>query len=431
MLIRDPVHGDLRLGAIEAAVLDFPEVQRLRGVKQLGTAYLVYPGALHTRFDHSLGAGQVAHRIVAALRAEGVAVPGDVEDLIGAAALLHDVTHLPFGHTLEDERRLFTRHDKGDRLALLLDGPLGDRLDRLGVGREIAGVLGAAEASLPAWAGEIVASTIDADLLDYLRRDSRFAGLKQDYDDRVFRYFTLSGGHLALAMAKHGMDRPDARSEVIQLLRMRYFLTERVYYHHTKVIAGAMISKAVELAVEHGLLGESELLELNDWTLLDRLERAPVPAIAALARRLGCRDLLKRGYVISAATVAFEERSALVARYHESRAERREAEERLAAALGRDAAEIVVYCPALTVMKEAAALVETSAGARRLNDTDDAGYAEIGALEARYADLWRLYVFVPAEVARKSAEPAAELFGHASEHRSCEHRPLPPHRSGC
>ena len=109
------------------------------------------------------------------------------------------------------------------------------------------------------------------EVLDYLRRDSYFAGLAQNYDDRVFRYFTVSDGHLALNMTKHGMERPDASSEVIQLLRMRYFLTERVYYHHTKVVAGAMISKAVELALDVGSLSEADLMQLNDWTLLERL----------------------------------------------------------------------------------------------------------------------------------------------------------------
>ena len=116
MLVRDPVHGDLSLTPLEAAVLDLPEVQRLRGIKQLGTASYVYPGALHTRFDHSLGASALAHRIIAALRRDGVAVADDVAELVAVGTLLHDVTHVPFGHTLEDERRLFPRHDKGTRL---------------------------------------------------------------------------------------------------------------------------------------------------------------------------------------------------------------------------------------------------------------------------------------------------------------------------
>src|SRR4029077_7072746 len=124
------------------------------------------------------------------------------------------------------------------------------------------------------------------DLLDYLRRDSRFTGLAHDYDDRVFQYFTVADDHLSLRMTQPGMHRPHARSEVIQLLRMRYFLTERVYYHHTKVVAGAMISKAVELALDHGVLAEDDLLALNDWTLMDRLAQAGVPAIATVIARL-------------------------------------------------------------------------------------------------------------------------------------------------
>ncbi|MEO8604412.1 MAG: HD domain-containing protein, partial [bacterium] len=411
MLIRDPVHGDISLSPLEAAVLDLPDVQRLRGIKQLGTAYLVYPGALHTRFDHSLGASAVAHRLIAALRRDGCETSRALEELIAIGTLLHDVTHVPFGHTLEDERRLFPRHDKGTRLARMLDGGLGEGLARLGIRDEVAALLGAAPAGLPAWASEIVSSTVDADLLDYLRRDSRFTGLAHDYDDRVFHYFTVADGRLALSMAKHGMDRPDARSEVIQLLRMRYFLTERVYYHHTKVAAGAMISKAVELALDEGALAEPDLLALNDWTLLDRLQRSGVPAIAGLIERLQRRELLKRGYVVSARNVDAAARAALVARYHEARGERRAAEDGLAATLGCAPGEVIVYCPALTVMKEASARVVTSRGLGALNDAADPAGAEIRALEERYAQLWRLYIFVPGPAAGRAAAAGAELFG--------------------
>lgn len=415
MLIRDPIHGDIELGHMEAAVLDLPALQRLRGIKQLGTAHLVYPGALHTRFDHSVGACAAAHRLVDGLRRNGTAIAADEEELIGIGALLHDITHVPYGHTLEDERRLFPRHDKGDRLVRLLAGELGEALDRLGIRAEVAGLLGAEENLLSAWAPSLIASTLDADLLDYLRRDSHFTGLAHDYDDRVFRYFTIADRRLALRMAKHGMDRADARSEIVQLLRMRYFLTERVYYHHAKVTAGAMISKAVEIALAAGALSEADLMDLNDWTLLDRLERAAPPAAARLARRLARRDLLKRGYVISAHGVDAPTRVELVRRYHESPDERARAEADLAAALGLAADEVIVYCPALTVMKEAAAWVDTAVGPRRLNDPDSHAAAEINAIEARYADLWRFYVFVPTETAGRAAAVATEHFGHANE----------------
>jgi hypothetical protein len=416
MLIRDPIHGDVSLSRLETEILDLPAVQRLRGIKQLGTAYVVYPGAVHTRFDHSLGASAVAHRIVGALRREGFAIAADLEEQIAAATLLHDVTHVPFGHTLEDERRLFPRHDKGDRLTRFLAGSLGASLDRLGARSAIAGLLGAETTALPAWASEIISSTIDADLLDYLRRDSRFTGLANDYDDRVFHYFTVADDHLALNMTKHGMERPDARSEVVQLLRMRYFLTERVYYHHTKVAAGAMISKAVELALVAGDLEEVDLLGLNDWTLLDLLQRSSSKAAAALVGRLTRRDLLKRGYIASARSVDFASRNDLVQRYHESPQERGVAEETLARAAGCSPDEVVVYCPALTVMKEAAAWVRVPEGLRRLNETGGSASSEIAALETRYANLWRFYVFAPEIATERIGPAAADLFGFPNEH---------------
>src|SRR5690606_39688109 len=90
------------------------------------------------------------------------------------------------------------------------------------------------------WSSDVCSSDLlDADLLDYLRRDSYFAGLRQDYDDRIYSYFCIEDGQLACDLTKRGLERHDARSEIVHLLRMRYFLTERVYFHHAKVISGA------------------------------------------------------------------------------------------------------------------------------------------------------------------------------------------------
>jgi len=411
MLLRDPIHGDLELSRLETAVIDLPVMQRLRGIKQLGTANLVYPGALHTRFDHSIGVCAVAHRMVAGLRRSGLDVSAELEQAIGVAALLHDVTHVPFGHTLEDERRLFARHDKGSRLADLFAGELGEALYRLGQRERVGKLLGLPfEETMPRWAQEVVSGSIDADLLDYLRRDSFFTGLSHDYDDRIFRCFAEHDGRLVIRLVKQGMDRPDARSEIIGVLRLRYYLTERVYYHHTKVVAGAMISKAVELALDHGVLAESDLLALNDWTLLDRLLHCGVPDAALLARRTLNRDLLKRGYVVSGRSVPLSQRRAWVARFHAAPAERAQAETELARQLGVSFADVVLYCPALTAMKEAAVPIETSRGLEYLNAPHSDAFDEIGALQDRYADLWRFYVFVPAHAVARAAVLAGEMF---------------------
>src|SRR5262245_18940635 len=110
-LIRDAVHGDIRLNALEVELIDTTEFQRLRGIKQLGTADLGFPSAVHTRFEHSLGACWMSQRIVQLIR-RSHQISTDEETLIRVAALLHDITHIPFGHTLEDERRVLPRHDK-------------------------------------------------------------------------------------------------------------------------------------------------------------------------------------------------------------------------------------------------------------------------------------------------------------------------------
>ena len=100
-VLRDPVHGDIYLTHEELRVVDTPEFQRLRGVKQLGHAYLVYPGALHTRFDHSIGTVHVVQRMIDAVNlsfeldpAGSLAIGEEEARVVRLAALLHDVTHL-------------------------------------------------------------------------------------------------------------------------------------------------------------------------------------------------------------------------------------------------------------------------------------------------------------------------------------------------
>src|SRR5262245_59101698 len=94
-LIRDAVHGDIQLGGLEMELVDTPEFQRLRGIKQLGTAYLIFPSALHTRFEHSLGTSWMAYRLVHSVR-RTYEMNADEERLVRVAALLHDITHIPF-----------------------------------------------------------------------------------------------------------------------------------------------------------------------------------------------------------------------------------------------------------------------------------------------------------------------------------------------
>src|SRR5262245_57596893 len=173
-LIRDAVHGDIEMDALEVELIDTPEFQRLRGIKQLGTAYLVFPSAVHTRFEHSLGTAWMAQRILAAVRRSD-SVSLEDETLIRVTSLLHDITHIPFGHTLEDERRVLPRHDKDqDRVEYFFrNSPIGRILEREGLRERVMSAFTGADSL----AGDIAAGAISADLLDYLRRDTYFCGL--------------------------------------------------------------------------------------------------------------------------------------------------------------------------------------------------------------------------------------------------------------
>src|ERR1044072_7241753 len=182
-LIRDAVHGDIEMGSLEVELMDTPEFQRLRGIKQLGTAYFVFPSAVHTRFEHSLGTSWMAHRILQSIQ-RNLTISEDEEPLIRVSALLHDITHIPFGHTLEDERRVLPRHDKDEERVnyFLRHSAVGRILKREGIEDQIISIMRGGDD----YASDIVGGAISADLLDYLRRDTYFCGLSQYYDQRIF-----------------------------------------------------------------------------------------------------------------------------------------------------------------------------------------------------------------------------------------------------
>ena len=417
MLIRDSIHGDVELSPAETRVLDCPEMQRLRSIKQLGTAYLVYPGCTHSRFEHSLGTMAVAKKILAVL--EGTVGPIDAEtkQLVGIAALLHDITHIPFGHTFEDERKIFARHDKGFRLKFLLrqESYLGKALDELGLRTQVQYLL-AGEAS--DWRSQIVSSALDADLLDYLRRDALMAGLAQTYDTRFFQHFTIINNELVLNLVKHNMDRPDVKSEIMHLLRLRYYLTERVYFHHAKVISGAMISKALELALQYGL-EEADLLNLGDYTLLEHLKQLGIknnPAISNLVAAVESRRLLKRAYILTPDSISRQSKAEFINEFHFKQETRARLEAEISRSAGLDPSQVIIYCPGDRTFREAGIPVLTKDGLRKLNSPVPIPPEEILLLEKQYQRLWRFYVFAPEAYVERVKQVCQATFGIGSEH---------------
>lgn len=389
-LIRDAVHGDVHFHALEVELIDTPEFQRLRGIKQLGTAYLVFPSALHTRFEHSLGASWMTRRLIDAV-ARSHSVSKDEAQFMRVVALLHDITHIPFGHTLEDERRVLPRHDKDHARVryFLEEGSVGRILRREGLQAAVVEAL----TQSGTLASDITAGPISADLLDYLRRDTYFCGLAQYYDSRIFESFVVDGGRLAIDLEKRGVLRRDVLSELINLLRIRYTLSERVYFHHTKIASGSMISKAVELALREGFQPE-ELRLLKDETLQFTLRQrfAGNPAIQHLLNGIDSRQLYRPCYTLTV-DVGEERRKSIVDRFHSDAAQREAAESALAAAAGIAPHQVIVYCPSFGMsLQEADVLVRMDGG--RLLPLSGSNNEEIRILREKHKALWRFFVLI-------------------------------------
>ena len=393
-LIRDAVHGDIEMGSLEVELMDTPEFQRLRGIRQLGTAYLVFPSAVHTRFEHSLGTSWMAHRILQSVR-RSQDIPSDEEIPIRLAALLHDITHIPFGHTLEDERRVLPRHDKDEERVdhFLKQSTVGRILKREGLQDQIIGIIRGNDTV----ASDIVGGAISADLLDYLRRDTYFCGLSQYYDERIFESFIVEGGRLVMNLEKQGRLRHDALSEFINLLRIRYTLSERVYYHHTKVSSGAMISKAVELALREGM-SAGELRSLRDETLIWMLRElyARNPTVAHLLNRLDSRQLYRACHVLST-EIGEKRRLEIVGRFHHDLEARDAAETSIARASGIQPHEVILYCPSFGMsLSEAEVPARLDGGEKR--PLSGGNNEEIRILKEKHKELWKFYVLIDRDV---------------------------------
>ncbi|MDG1051649.1 MAG: HD domain-containing protein [Planctomycetota bacterium] len=440
-VMRDPVHGDVYLTHEELRVLDTPEMQRMRGIKQLGPAFLVFPGSLHTRFDHSIGTVHVAQKMIEAINlsfqldpARGIAIGEEEARVIRMAGLLHDVTHIPFGHNIEDQDALFERHDSAYRYERMFtrDTPIGRVLDDLGLREEVFSVLTKpgtpGRRDVPPYWSQVLSGTIAADILDYLARDAYFTGLRLQVDERVHSYFKIdrTTGNLYIDLAKHDLLREDILSEIVRMLEARYFFSERVYYHHAKVAAGALVARAIDLLVREGALGEGDLYGTTDSSILDVLLRAGgkcAPATQATVRdlveRFQERRLFKRACVFPAYENA-EVQAELVDRFFAAGGGEARAlvegriEETVRFATGRDI-KVIVYCPAREMqLKEARIHVRWPGveGVHPLSDFADR-VPRLGDLERSYRDLWKFYVLCDdpdRDVLLKVQEVAAAEF---------------------
>jgi HD superfamily phosphohydrolase len=290
--IRDPVHGYIRVTEAERDVIDTPFVQRLRRIHQLAGAYMVYPGAVHTRFDHVTGAMHVAGQIAEALSLWVDLTPDSIQE-IRLAALLHDVGHGPFSHTFEEvlaDRTTTTHEDISQRI--IRETSISDMLNKHGFSpRKMSSFAVGKQAAKSPFMNEVVAGGLSADIMDYLLRDSYFTGVEYGKVDvqRVIDSLRVADKHLAIDNA--GLYAFEA------LLLARYQMFKAVYFHRTTRAAELMLVYSMKLADESLHLTDlsdiDDYLEMTDERILhDLVSLDPVDSARKEAKELaiGFRD---------------------------------------------------------------------------------------------------------------------------------------------
>ncbi|MFL5613809.1 MAG: HD domain-containing protein [Gemmatimonadaceae bacterium] len=339
-IIRDPLWNNIAVDELAMRLVDTPAFQRLRYVRQLGLAFLVYPGATHSRFEHALGTYHLARRALALLDERGALT--DIAPAacvtIRIAALLHDIGHYPFSHALEEIGAL--HHEEVAR-PLVTEGAVADGLCA-GLGAdapsEIMALIGGASRSP---LQRLISGSLDLDKLDYLRRDAFMCGVPYgEIDvDRLLNSLTIVEGTNGpeIGLVEKGL------SALESLLFARYQMYRNVYWHHAVRSATAMYKRLVEDAVSAGSLNAQTLAAFTDEGLLhDLARRAPSPLLAALRER----RLYKRAFQCPAGDLTADAAEWIA----DNPKLTRRVEDAVARELGLNAGELLLDYPAKTQM---------------------------------------------------------------------------------
>ncbi len=357
--VNDTVHGSIRVEGVALELLETMELQRLNAIRQLGLTYLVFPGANHTRLEHSLGTYHVAKQI-----ASNLGLPDEEVDLVSTAALLHDVGHGPFSHTLERvlERKTGVDHmevtkriilgeedsvQKGERDHFSEPRRVPEVLEKWGLEPEevaelvrgppalepIQGLGVPAKNRSKAYLGQIVHGVLDADQIDFLLRDALYTGVAYGIIDlpRLLDTFRRSNGDLVV-------DRKGL-SAIEGTLVARGLMYTSVYFHKTVRIAENMLSRAVE-RVEDDL---EAVRFMNDAELMAwLLEKGGLQRDSVL--RLKYRRLYKRAITMERDELSREEAERLESLTDPAR--RLRAEDAICRRAGIPEGNVVVDIPA-------------------------------------------------------------------------------------
>ncbi|MFC2154002.1 HD domain-containing protein [Candidatus Altiarchaeota archaeon] len=294
-IIRDSIHGNISLNELEVELLDTPQVQRLRSIRQNGFCFLVYPAMNSTRFEHSLGVMHLAGKVARHLN-----LKSKNPQALRVAGLLHDVGHAAFSHT-SDEILLQNNIYHEERSAKIIqETEIADILRRHSLDPSFVADLVVGGGRL----GKIISSEIDVDKMDYLVRDAHYAGVTYGLTDleRVIESIKLNPHDVVVDQG--GLEAVES------LLIGRSLMYQAVYWHKTKRIAEAMFVEAVKQLFSKRKLSMKKYLAMDDIELISKL-RGSRGLSRELMKRIDDRQLFKSAYKVKLHSLSDEVRTEL------------------------------------------------------------------------------------------------------------------------
>lgn len=343
----------------------------------------------------------------------------DERQVARAYSLLHDVSHIAYGHALEDEMHIFQRHDENaariERLLHSDRSQLGPKLASSSIGRQVLELLTFDKDTVErSWISQLVAAPCGADVIDYVDRDAYYCGLDHRIDSAIYRRFTIERTHVATDLYGHHGLRLDASFALESILRERLALFLKVYAHPVKVAAGAMIGKAVAkvLHSEPARFGESDIEWMGDHDLLHSLLVSGIRIARQLAEMVVGREgrsIWKPafgGRVLRDGTLsqAKDRQSVLEDKRWFDSIGRETVETKIAQKAGVSADRLIFYCPrrapGLQRLPQYVALDQNT----RAVQQDQEPYRRI---YSAHINLWTAYVFVPPDEDRDTVARVA------------------------
>lgn len=416
-IVRCPLYGFVGLSKREDRLLDTVAVQRLSRIKQLAHTYIVYPSAVHTRLEHSLGTLCLAGRI-----SDQLNLTQKQKQVVRIAALLHDIGQGPFSHIFEEPMRWINGeeycHEDVTKLMIEHETEIKKVLGPLR--NEVLKVFNEESIS-----SDMISSSIDVDKLDYLRRDSYHTGVTYGLFDieRIIRTVCKISAAERDYLAIH-----EKGKDALESYRLaRYAMHMQVYEHHARLIADDMFLKAIKLALNEGCLAKEDLkisndpvrfignfLKLDDNSIQNQILQNSKGSAKNLIQGIQNRRLLKRAFVVPLTKVGVENPIIREKIIEMNRNEIEDAEKKIAEELEIDPAYIIVHLQSVKIklyerFEQTIGKKEKPIYVKR-RDGSIFSFEEESPISASLSPIRRLYVFSPKKHVAKAKRIAEDIF---------------------